>query len=322
MRISPNLPTGIFIPGTNGDGSIDPNGTNTISFSGTNTLQPGTGFFRVYQIPDWLVSFSGYAFDGPTFIPVDYSVTDAPTNYMDSTTVLINGQPTDDAMFIPYDIDGTTYWGMGIYFDRLPNGTNTIQLLTTVRQSDTLNDQTPYMTFSNAPQAIVISNFVTYTDWSDLILSNTYTFTAQTVSNVDWEIDIYDVYGDFVNYQTGHSADGKISWTWDLTDYNGDSRKDDGDPFFYPYITIGDPTTGSTPPVASQFPVEGAWLFAYMDKFYDDGTSNYMSADSYYFPAISNLEGALDFGGLSPTMPPSNMAGIMISPHVMQAGIL
>ena len=251
-----------------------------------------TGFFRVFHIPDWLVSFSGYIFNGPTFIPVDYASPDAPTNYIDSTTVLINGQPTDDAVFTSDDIDGTTYWGMGIYFDRLPNGTNTIQLLTTVRQSDTLNDQTPYMTFSNAPQSIVVSNFVTYLNSSDLILSNTYTFNAQsTVTNVDWEIDIYGANGDFVNSHTEHSDDGNISWTWDLTDYNGDSRNDDGDPFFYPYITIGDPTGGWTPPLASQFPSSGSWLFAYLDNDYDDGSSNYIGADYYYTNGIHRMEG-------------------------------
>lgn len=291
FTVAANIPTGSF-SGTNGGSSIDPNGTNTSSFSGTNTLQPGTGFFRVFHIPDWLASFSGYTFDGPTFIPVDYAAPDAPTNYIDNSTVLINGQPTDDAIFIPDVIGGTTYWGMGIYFDRLPNGTNTIQLLTTVRQSDTLNDQTPYMVFSNAPQTIAIGNFVSYTNWDDLIWNNTnYTFRAQTVSNVDWEIDIYDVNGDFVNSQTGHSDDGNISWTWDLTDYNGDSRNYDGDPFFYPYITIGDPSTSPMPPVAGPFPSQGSWVFAYLDKFYDDGTSNYAGADSYYSDGINTMEG-------------------------------
>src|SRR6201996_7228172 len=130
---------------------------------------------------------------------------------------------------------------MGIYFDRLPNGTNTIQLLTTVRQSDSVNDDTPWMTFSNAPQTIVINNSVTFTNWDDLIWNNTnYTFNAQsTTGNVDWEIDIYDVNGDYVNSGTGHSDDGNISWTWDLTDYTGASRADgDDDPDFYPYLTI------------------------------------------------------------------------------------
>jgi hypothetical protein len=148
------------------------------------------------------------------------------------------------------------------------------------------------MVFSNAPQTIVISNFVTYLNWSGLILSNTYTFNAQsTTTNVDWEIDIYDVNGDFVNYQTGHSVDGNISWTWNLTDYNGDSRNDDGDPFFYPYITIGDPTSGYTPPLARQFPSSGSWVLSYLDNYYDDGTSNYVGADYYYTNGVQTMEG-------------------------------
>jgi hypothetical protein len=200
---------------------------------------PTTGFFQVFHIHNLLANFSGYTFNGPTFIPVDYAAPDADVDYVDSTTVLIGGQPTDYAQFMPYVINGVTNWGMGIYFDRLPNGMNTIQLLTTVRQSDTLNDQTPYIVFSNAPAAITIGNLITFTNWDDLILSNTYTFKAQSsIADVDWEIDIYDVYDDFVNYQTGHSSDGSIAWAWDLTDYNGNSRSDDSDPFFYPYITI------------------------------------------------------------------------------------
>ena len=273
------------------------------------TPEPETGFYRVFHIPDFLADFSNYTFNGPTFIPVDFDSPDAPVDYVDNTTVLVNGQPTDIATLMPYVVSGVTNWGMGVYFDRLPNGTNTIQLVTTVRQSDTLNDQTAYMVFSNAPATITIGNFVTYTNWADLALSNTYTFNAQTVSNVDWEIDIYDAYNNFVNYQTGHSSDGNIAWTWDFIDYWGNSRSSgNSDPFFYPYITITQ-TTGNKaggqvhpnagggsssswmPPVAAQYPDEGAWLFAYMDKFYDDGTSNYADADSYYFPAITSLEG-------------------------------
>ncbi len=254
-----------------------------------------TGFYRVFHIPNWLADITNYVFDGPTFIPVDYASPDAPVDYVDNTTVLINGQPTDNAVFTPYVINGVTNWGMGIYFDRFPNGTDTIQLLTTVRQSDTLNDQTPYMVFSNAPETITISNFVTYTNWSDLIFGNSYTFSAQsTATNVGWEIDIYDVNDNFVNWQTGYSADGNISWMWNLTDYTGASRLGDSDPFFYPYITItnssGDPS-GWTPPIANQFPSEGDWIFSWMDNFYDDGTSNYAGADFYYTNAINAMEG-------------------------------
>ncbi len=284
-----------------------------------NSSAPTTRFFRVFHIPDFLVTFSGYTFNGPTYIPVDYAAPDAAVDCVDSTTVLIGGQPTDYAEFMPYVINGVTNWGVGIYFDRLSNGTNTIQLLTTVRQSDTLSDQTPYMVFSNAPAAITIGNLITFTNWDDLIWNNTnYTFRAQTVANVDWEIDIYDIYDNFVNYQTGHSSDGNIAWTWNLYDYWGDPRNNpDSDPVFYPYLTItgnlgnsaqgigNEPNAGNssagrwTPPAAATYPSEGAWLFAYMDNFYTDGRTNYDYLNQYYLPAIENMEGGLFLWGIT-----------------------
>ena len=294
--------------GGGGGGPMPPGGTNSSGGSG-HILIPGTGFYRVSHIPNWLVSITNHAFDGPTFIPVDFASPDAPADYVDDSTVLINGQPTDAATFIPYVSGGVTNWGMGIYFDRLANGTNTIQLLTTVRQSDTLNDQTPSVVFSNAPAKIIIGNFVNYTDWNDLILSNTYTFKAHCkCTNIGWGIYIYDAYGNFVNYQTNHSSDGNISWTWDFTDYNGNSRSyPDADPFFYPYLNIitnsVDPS-GWMPPLAAQYPDEGAWLFAYMDNFYTDGSTNYLGANSYYFPALQNLMGGpLLWGTVTYTAP-------------------
>jgi hypothetical protein len=279
------------------DGGVSPDDT-------TNDVSaPTTGFFRVFHIPDWLVSFDGYQFDGPTFIPVDYEEPDAPEDHVDDSVVLINGQPTGYSQFTPYVINNITYWGVGIFFDRFPNGTNTIQLLTTIRQSDTLNGQTPSMTFSNAPQTIVIANTISFTNWDDFIWNNTnYTFNAQSsIPNVNWEIDVYDVNGYFVNSQTGFSADGNISWTWDLTDTNGTSRNDDGDPYFYPYITISQSAgpiqpdqTGEPdpmPPVARSYPNPGAWIVSYMDNFYVDGITN-PSNPSSYSQGIGSIAGA------------------------------
>ncbi|MGH7952494.1 MAG: hypothetical protein ACREFE_11330, partial [Limisphaerales bacterium] len=197
---------------------------------------PSTGFYRVFHIPNWLADVTNYVFDGPTFIPVDFA------DYMDRVddlTVLIDGQPTDDSVFTPYVNGGVTNWGVGIYFDRMANGVHTIQLLSTLRISDTLNDNTVFLVLSNAPESIVVSNLVTFTNWTDLIWNNTnYTFQAQSsIPNVNWEIDIYDVNGSFVNSQTGYSSDGNISWTWNLTDSNGNPRTNpESDPFFYPYI--------------------------------------------------------------------------------------
>jgi hypothetical protein len=310
--------TGESVSGAGYTVSASKLGAQPLDQSPGGTPAPTTGFYRVYHIPDWLNVLAGYPFDGPTFLPVDYEAPDAPEDFVDSTTVLINGLPTDNAAFTPYVSGGVTNWGVGIYFDRFANGTYTIQLLSTVRQSGALNDQTPYMVFSNAPQTIIIANAVTYTNWSDLILSNTYTFNAQsTVPAVNWEIDIYDVNNNFVNSQTGYSASGNISWTWNLIDYNGNSRIDDSDPFFYPYITISTAsgnvvknnlvqfktrpsphfkantagTPSPMPPVAASFPSQGSWAFAYLDHFYTDGSTNYPFASTYFPSSIHTMEG-------------------------------
>ena len=140
--------------------SLDPSGDPQPNGGSGGSPAPTTGFFRVFHIPSFLANFSGYTFNGPTFIPVDYAAPDAAVDYVDSTTVLIGGQPTDNAIFMPYVINGVTNWGVGVYFDRFPNGTNTIQLISSVRESDQISDQTPYITFSNAPAAITIGNLV------------------------------------------------------------------------------------------------------------------------------------------------------------------
>jgi hypothetical protein len=290
--------------------------------SSNNSLpEPQTGFYRVFHIPDFPASITNYTFNGPTFIRADFAAPDAPVDNVDSATVLINGQPTDYALLMPYvNGNGVTNWGMGIYFDRMPNGTNTIQLLTTVRESDTLNDQTPYMVFSNAPTIITIGNLITFTNWDDLIWNNTNcTFRAQTVPNVDWEIDIYDVYDNFVNYQTGHSSDGNITWTWNLYDYWGNLRNNsDADPVFYPYITVtgnlamsaqptgvrANDTSSSgkwTPPNAASFPSIGSWLIAYMDNFYADAGTNYSGWDSYYKEIMNQMAGGPELWNISAT---------------------
>jgi hypothetical protein len=255
---------------------------------------PSYGFFRVWHIPDWLADVTNFVFDGPTFIPVDFKDY---VDEVDTISVLIDGQETPNAQFMPFTINAQTNWGMGIYFDRFPNGTHTIQLISTLRLSDTLDDNTSYLVLSNLTRTITVGNTITFTNWDYLILSNTYTFQAQSmITNVNWEIDIFDANNNFVNSQTDSSSDGNIQWIWDLTDYTGASRVDDSDPFFFAEVSVtpqagGSTTTRFMPALANQFPSKGSWVFAYMDKFFDDGSTNYPTADSIYNPAIQNMEG-------------------------------
>jgi hypothetical protein len=264
---------------------------------------PSSGFYRVWHIPDWGFNITNYTYDGPTFFPVDFA------DYMDRVAdiqVLLDGQPISDAVFMPYVFStGETNWGMGVYFDLFPSGTHQIQLQTTIRLNDEIGDDSVFLTLSNLPRTIVVDNEVTFTNWDDLIQTTNFTFHAQTKNNdTDWGVDIYDAWNNYVNGGSGHTSDGQISWTWDLTDTSGNPRDDiDSDPFFYTYITFtastGRGTTRTTPAAQTAYPATGYWLFTYLDRYYlDVQPGTFQNAQTYYTTAMNGLSGGPSFRGI------------------------
>lgn len=250
-----------------------------------------SGFFRVFHIPDWTFNVTNYIYDGPTFFGVDFQ------DYIErveNIEVLIDGVPTPDAVFFEYQ---TNAWGMGIYFDLFTNGTHQIQLRTTLRLSDEIGDNGVTLVLTNLARTIVVDNEVTFPNWNDLITSTNTTFQAQTkTNNTDWWIDIYDASFNYVNGGSGHTTNGEISWTWDLTDTLGNPRDDlDSDPWFYSEITFmaaaGAQTTRSTPAKQTEYPNVGDWLVTYSDKHYIDGGTNYAAGDQYYTNGIIGIAG-------------------------------
>lgn len=271
---------------------------------------PDMGFFRVYHIPDWAFNVTNYTYDGPNFFPVNFK------DYMDRVKdiqVLLNGEMMPDATFTEYVYgNGQTNWGMGIYFDLLPSGTYQIQLQTTLHLNDELGDEEATIVLSNPIRSITVDNQVTYTNWDGFIFGDSYTFKAQTKNqHTDWYIDIYDYWDNYVNGGYGHTDNGQISWTWDLTDIYGNRRDDlDNDPFLYPYITFDETsamaqsggsgptpqaaqTTRRTPAPMSQYPSIGKWIIAYQDRFYLDAGTNYPTSDSYFQGGLANIKGGL-----------------------------
>ena len=236
----------------------------------------GCGFYRVFQIPDWAFNITNFVYDGPTFLPVDFG------NYLewvDSTEVLLNGQVSADALFLPLVQGGITNWGVGIYFDRMASGTYEIQLRCGVRLNDQAGDGAAYVVLSNRTASIVVANQVTFTNWTDAIQGGSYTFRAQTANpNTDWQIDIYDAGNNYVNGASGHTSDGQIAWTWDLRDLFGNLRDDlDNDPYLVSYITFNTlggispaaPTTKQMPQ-ATAFPAVGSWMVSFQDRWFSD----------------------------------------------------
>ena len=249
---------------------------------------PSTGFYRVFHIPDWLFDATSYTYDGPWFFPVDFA------DYMDRVdglTVLLNGQPTEDAEFMSYVYpSGKTNWGMGIYFDRIPSGTYQIQLISTLLLNNLVGEGSTYMLLSNLTATITVDNQVTFTNWDDFIWDTNYTFRAQTKTlATDWWIDIYDYWGYYVNGGSGHTTNGQIEWTWDLLDESGYPRDSlDSDPQFLTLITFtadGQMTTRYTPHADLPYPDTGYWLITFQDTFYTGSDAQ------YYTNGISAIAG-------------------------------
>ncbi|MDQ6632906.1 MAG: hypothetical protein M3Y82_14315 [Verrucomicrobiota bacterium] len=256
---------------------------------------PSMGFFRVFHIPDFPASITNYTFDGPIFIPVDFK------DYMDrvdNIEVLLNGQPTDYAEFTTYISGGETNWGMAVYFDRVTNGTYQIQLRSTLRLNDEIDDNTPYLVLSDLIKSIVVANQVTFPDWNDLIQGDTYTFNAKTANpNTDWSFDIFDALGNYVNTGSGHTTNGEISWTWNLNDYLGNNRDDfETDPYFYSEITFdsagnGPTITRPTPPPVKGYPDRGEWIISFQDRWYSDAPAYPADLQGKYEEAIDAVWG-------------------------------
>ena len=275
---------------------------NGLTRSGLNCLDsldgdlPSTGFFRVFHIPDWSFNVTNYTYDGPNFFPVDFA------DYMDrveNIEVLLNGQPiADAAVFMPYVFaTGETNWGMSIYFDLFTNGTYSIQLRTTVHLDDAIGEGSVSLVLSSQARNIVVDNEVTFPNWDDLIQTTNFTFQAKTKrASTEWWIDIYDAWDNYVNGGYGHTSNGQIAWTWDLTDTSGNPRDDlDYDPYLYTYITFntaaGPQTTRTTPAAQSAYPATGYWLFSYLDRNYLEAGTNYPGVQNIMVNAITSLAG-------------------------------
>ena len=292
---------GTSLSSSGGAGSGDPQ--PDLTSGGCNC--PDMGFFRVWHIPDWAVNVTNFTYDGPTFIPIDFK------DYKDQVVkvdFLLDGQRANLADFMPFTVGTQIYWGLGIYFDRIPSGTHQVQVVSTLRLDDQADDGATLLTLSNITRSVVVDNQVTFTNWDDTVWNNTnYTFRAQLKNtNTDWQIDIYDAWGFWMNGASGHTTDGHVEWTWDLTDFNGNPRDDlSSDPFYDPWISFAaaapgnPPTTRPTPVAVMPYPSTGSWLIAFQ-YLYEFGTTKY----NQLVDAMYGIEGWVDYHSIPENLYP------------------
>ncbi len=256
---------------------------------------PSSGFFRVFHIPDWAFEITNYSYASTWFLPIDFADY---RDLVDNVQVLINGDLSPFAEYMPYVMNGQTNWGVSFDFDRLTNGTHQIQLVTTLRLNDEIGEDSVFLVLTNLTKSIVVFNQATFPDWNEFIQGDTYTFNAQLANpNTDWSIDIYDALGDWVNYGSGHTTNGQVSWTWDLYDWWGYNRDDfANDPYFFSEITFntlgnGPQTVLSQPPSPKGYPDRGQWLISYQDRWYSDATAYPSDCQTKYAEAMAYIRG-------------------------------
>jgi hypothetical protein len=273
---------------------------------------PDMGFFRVFHIPDWGFNITNYTYEGAIFLPVDFK------DYRDrveNVQVYLNNQPLDYAEFLT--LDGTN-WGVGVYFDRVTNGTYQIQLVTTIALNDEAGDGMISLALTNKAKNIVVFNEVTFPDWNDFMQGDTYTFTAKSTNpDTDWTIDIYDVNWQWVNSGSGHTSNGQISWTWDLNDWQNNNRDDfESDPYFNCEITLdsGQQLNGPQPQAAGTpkpmptpvkgYPDRGDWVVSFQDRWYADAWGYPGDLQGKYEDAVTSIYGGPILVGDTPQWQP------------------
>jgi hypothetical protein len=167
-------------------------------------------------------------------------------------------------------------------------------LVSTLHLNDEGDEDAVFLVLSNLTRSIVVDNEVMFTNWDNTIWNNSnYTFRAQTKTNsTDWWIDIYDAWGDYVNGTNGHTANGYIEWTWDLTDVWGNTRDSlESDPYFDSEVSFTDstgaPTTRYMAILCIPWPDQGNWLIAYQDNFCPQGTPE----NGYMVTAMGGIQG-------------------------------
>jgi hypothetical protein len=215
---------------------------------------PGTGFYRVVQDGVKILNSSMTVLTNGILsndVVVAFEAGNAAndgtgTNVLgdiDCAVLLIDGTKFAGDNGVLGSPTNTSPWRFDVDTGFLQNGTHTLQVAVTWMNPDNSNGNNVNITRYSDPVTITVSNVINYPNWEPEIgEAGISAYFAQTVfTNVDWQIDIYDVNSNFVQTLTGHTDDGTIAAYWNMTDTNGVVRTNaDVDPEFQTMITVYD----------------------------------------------------------------------------------
>ena len=328
----------ITVPGTDGSVSgydfmqledagdpLDPNGGAEPSGDGGTNAPPETGFYRVVRVGAHIFGITnGSSVSNIVMIPVEVG-NDAGT--LVSLSIVEDGSPVTDSSseISPFPLP----LQVPVDSSQMANGSHDIfahavwQVITGTNEGDiyTVEADSP-------PVTVNVFNEISFTNWMSSFgeLGNQLLVSAQSAhTNVDWAVDVYGANAGYIGTFGGHTDDGSIYFTWDLTGPPPGNILYTNEPWFEfkvstPYADPPIKTYKQTDPWAGK----GDWVFAaqhYWDnilgheELYNelDGYINFAQGQTLTVrpsPDVDNHPFALRVGDQSDPNPTSDWAAL------------
>ncbi len=268
---------------------------------GSGGQDPDTGFYQVARVGVHIVGLTNFT---SGFISDSISMPFEAANEVGSlydVVVLVDGARYRGAEpLIAPGVHGT----INLDTSFLENGDRTVQVVANWLNPDVTDPNNHFFTKYGDPFTLSVSNIIYYPNWEDEIgeLGFAYYSFETTCTNSTWQIDIYDVSNRLARTLTGNTGDGFVETNWNLVDLHGVTRATNSDDdSFSSVITVGDPTTKTTPgqkkPIP--YPDHGQWAITYQNVLGNMANSNVAYAAEY---GIGSM--AAPFGGAY-TIPPT-----------------
>jgi hypothetical protein len=245
--------------GTNGGGSIDPNGTNSGS-GGTNSFQSTFGFYRVVRDGAHLFGLTnGTTLSGVVNLPVELANGSGSVSTMSLTE---NDSPVANAIQTAPLISP-----LALIVDTTQMSNGVHQISASARWDDTNGG---LWEADSPPVSVTVSNEISYPNWMPSFgeLGNSLLIRATSAhTNVNWTIDVYDSTYSYIGTFGGNTPDGDITVAWNLVGPDGVLHTNDN--FFVFYITTpySDPPMPPTYKVTDPWSAPGAWAIASQHAF-------------------------------------------------------
>ncbi len=238
----------------------------------------GMGFYQVVQTGVSIRGFpSGAKLSGTTNLMVEVGLA---TQEAVSLMLLVNGSPAWGAPMLVLP-SSTPYVGFPVDTRSLSNGYYLFSVNTETPVPDPNGGAGTVSEVNSVPVSVIVTNGLYYPDWmstfgeeGDALWLNAYL----TVSNANWNANVYDAGSNYIGSLSGYTTDGKIDAVWNLVGANGVARTDSefiivlqawqvvltapsGSPPFAATATA--PRMVRTPPRRGY----GAWVVAYQETF-------------------------------------------------------